>query len=117
MKNSAALITRDIHGEIIGAAERLFNDVGFKKTTVADIAHELRMSPAKIYRFFTSKAEINAAVCGRLFGEIEANRRGNCKIFWTGQQDSAQFDRIRREPKLTPFSKRSEVARIISNGL
>jgi AcrR family transcriptional regulator len=30
------------------------------------------MSPANIYRFFTTKAEINAAVCGRLFGEIEA---------------------------------------------
>ena len=72
MKNSTALITRDIHVEIIGAVERLFNDVGFKKTTVADIAHELRMSPSNIYRFFMSKAEINAAVCGRLFDEIEA---------------------------------------------
>ena len=72
MKNSTALITRDIHVEIIGAVERLFNDVGFKKTTVADIAHELRMSPSNIYRIFMSKAEINAAVCGRLFDEIEA---------------------------------------------
>jgi len=72
MKNSSALKENDTHIDIIGVAERLFQEVGFQKTTVADIARELRMSPANVYRFFSAKAEINAAVCRRIFGEIEA---------------------------------------------
>ena len=71
-KNDGALIKRDINAEIIKAAKHLFSEVGFKKTTVADIAHELGMSQTNVYRFFKSKAEINAAVCGQLFSEIEA---------------------------------------------
>ncbi len=71
-KKDVALIKRDIYAEIIKAARHLFNEVGFKKTTIADIAHELGMSYANVYQFFKSKAEINAAVCGQLFSEIEA---------------------------------------------
>jgi AcrR family transcriptional regulator len=57
---------------IVETAERLFRQTGFQKTTVADIAHELQMSPANVYRFFASKFKINEAVCRRLFDEIEA---------------------------------------------
>lgn len=71
-KKDGALIKRDINAEIIKAAKHLFSEVGFRKTTVADIAHELGMSPTNVYRFFKSKEEINAAVCGQLFSEIEA---------------------------------------------
>jgi AcrR family transcriptional regulator len=71
-KKEGALIKRDINAEIIKAAKHLFSEVGFKKTTVADIAHELGMSQANVYRFFKTKAEINVAVCGQLFSEIEA---------------------------------------------
>ncbi|MGO8639120.1 TetR/AcrR family transcriptional regulator, partial [Rhizobium ruizarguesonis] len=35
-------------------------------TTVADIARDLGMSPANIYRFFASKLEIHQALCGRM---------------------------------------------------
>lgn len=57
---------------IVAVAERLFRQLGFQKTTVADIARELRMSPANIYRFFGAKLEINAAVARLLMGEVEA---------------------------------------------
>jgi AcrR family transcriptional regulator len=57
---------------IIEAAERLFRQKGFQKTTIADIARELQISPANIYRFFTTKSEINEAVCMDLLGKIEA---------------------------------------------
>lgn len=56
---------------IVAAAERLFREIGFQKTTVADIARELRMSPANVYRFFGSKAEIHVAVARQLMGEVE----------------------------------------------
>jgi AcrR family transcriptional regulator len=62
---------RDTHLRIAEVAERLFGQIGFQKTTVADIARELHMSPANVYRFFSSKAEINEAVARRLLSEIE----------------------------------------------
>ena len=46
-------------------------DIGYQKTTVADIAKSLRMSPANVYRFFDSKKSINEAVLARFKGELE----------------------------------------------
>lgn len=63
---------KDTRRLIIEVGARLFRQIGFQKTTVADIARELHMSPANIYRFFASKAEINEAVCHQTFSEVEA---------------------------------------------
>jgi AcrR family transcriptional regulator len=57
---------------IVEVAERLFRQFGFQKTTVADIARELNMSPANVYRFFPAKSEISEAVCMDLLSKIEA---------------------------------------------
>ncbi|MFO1103944.1 MAG: TetR family transcriptional regulator [Methylocystis sp.] len=62
--------------KIIATAERLFREIGFQKTTVADIARELRMSPANVYRFFSAKSEINAAVARQLMSEVEQAAQG-----------------------------------------
>ena len=61
----------DVRTRILTTAERLFREIGYQKTTVADIAKELRMSPANVYRFFDSKKSINAGVAKRLMGEVE----------------------------------------------
>ena len=42
----------DTRERILVVAERLFRQIGYQKTTVGDIAKELRMSPANVYRFF-----------------------------------------------------------------
>jgi len=63
---------KDIHKLIVEVAARLFGEIGFQKTTVADIARELRMSAANVYRYFAAKPEINEAVCMDLLGKIEA---------------------------------------------
>lgn len=60
---------------IIATAEQLFRSIGYQKTTVADIAKELHMSPANVYRFFPSKADIRDAVGRQLMGEVEAATR------------------------------------------
>jgi AcrR family transcriptional regulator len=60
---------------IIATAERLFREIGFQKTTVADIARTLGMSPANVYRFFGAKSEISAAVACQLMGEVEAGAK------------------------------------------
>ncbi|MFB2562964.1 TetR family transcriptional regulator [Rhizobium sp. IMFF44] len=54
---------------ILDAAEKLFRHYGYSKTNVADIARDLGMSTANIYRFFGSKTEIHQAICGRMLGQ------------------------------------------------
>ena len=61
----------DVRERILVTAERLFREIGYQKTTVADIAKTLRMSPANVYRFFDSKKSITAGVTRRLMGDVE----------------------------------------------
>jgi AcrR family transcriptional regulator len=74
---SAAMVPKlktrpdDTRERIMQTAEVLFRRLGFAKTAVADIAAELKMSPANVYRFFPSKSAIVEAICKRCLGEIE----------------------------------------------
>jgi AcrR family transcriptional regulator len=63
----------DTRARIMEAAEALFRRLGFAKTAVADIAAELDMSPANVYRFFPSKNAIVEAICQRCLAEVESN--------------------------------------------
>src|SRR5438477_2454356 len=65
----------DTRERILVVAERLFRQIGYQKTTVADIAKELRMSPANVYRFFDSKKAIHEGVARGLMGEVEVEAR------------------------------------------
>jgi AcrR family transcriptional regulator len=62
----------DTYQLIADVAERLYRHFGFQKTTVGDIARELGMSPANVYRFFAKKSDLNEAVCMSLLRKIEA---------------------------------------------
>ena len=64
-------IEPDTRERILEVAERLFREIGYQKTTVADIAKVLRMSPANVYRFFDSKKAIHEGVARALMGEVE----------------------------------------------
>ncbi|MFZ2160110.1 MAG: TetR/AcrR family transcriptional regulator [Bradyrhizobium sp.] len=64
-------IEPDTRERILVVAERLFREIGYQKTTVADIAKVLRMSPANVYRFFDSKKAIHQAVARGLMCEVE----------------------------------------------
>src|SRR6267378_4061733 len=64
-------IESDTRERILEVALRLFREIGYQKTTVADIAKVLRMSPANVYRFFDSKKAINEGVARRLMGGVE----------------------------------------------
>jgi AcrR family transcriptional regulator len=68
-------IEADTRARILVVAERLFRQIGYQKTTVADIAKELRMSPANVYRFFDSKKAIHEGVARGLMGEVEVEAR------------------------------------------
>jgi AcrR family transcriptional regulator len=75
-------VETDTRERILVVAERLFREIGYQKTTVADIAKVLRMSPANVYRFFDSKKAIHEGVARTLMGGVEdaaqaiANRPG-----------------------------------------
>ena len=55
----------ETRARILEVAEEHYRRIGYHKTSVADIASELGMSPANVYRFFPSKGAINESICGR----------------------------------------------------
>ena len=71
MNPQARTKTDDTRERIMATAEALFRRLGFAKTAVADIAAELHMSPANVYRFFDSKNAIVEAICRRCLSEVE----------------------------------------------
>jgi AcrR family transcriptional regulator len=60
----------EVRARILEVAEEYFRRVGHRKTSVADIASELGMSPANVYRFFPSRDAINESICQRVVSEI-----------------------------------------------
>jgi AcrR family transcriptional regulator len=59
-----------VRARILEVAEERFRRVGYHKTSVADIASELGMSPANVYRYFPSRDAINESICGRVVNEV-----------------------------------------------
>jgi AcrR family transcriptional regulator len=80
----------DTRARIMEAAEALFRRLGFAKTAVADIAAELGMSPANVYRFFPSKNAIVEAICQRCLAEVEE------KAFAAARDRGPAAERIER---------------------
>lgn len=72
LTDSPAARAEAMRGRIETVAEQLFRSLGYQKTTVADIARELGMSPANIYRFYPSKSAINEAIAQRILGAMLA---------------------------------------------
>lgn len=62
----------DTRARIVETADALFRRLGYAKTAVADIAAELGMSPANVYRFFPSKNAIVEAICQRCLNELDS---------------------------------------------
>ena len=60
----------EMRARILAVANEQFRRIGFHKTSVADIAAELGMSTANVYRFFPSKDAIIEAICGRVMDEV-----------------------------------------------
>ncbi len=75
--------------EIIETAERRFLDIGYNKTTMAEIADDLSMSAANLYRFFKSKQDIAAACAERCLGE-----RGECLSGIVAQQELTAGEKL-----------------------
>lgn len=51
--------------DILATAEDLFRERGIGRCSVADIANELQMSPANVFKHFGSKTQLADAICDR----------------------------------------------------
>jgi AcrR family transcriptional regulator len=80
----------DTKARIIETADALFRRLGYAKTAVSDIAAELGMSPANIYRFFSSKNAIVEAICKRCLTEVED------KAWAVARSKASASDRLER---------------------
>jgi AcrR family transcriptional regulator len=65
----------ETRARILGKADELFRQYGFSKTTVADIAAELGMSPANVYKFFPSKEAIIQSNANQNLAALQADVR------------------------------------------
>jgi AcrR family transcriptional regulator len=61
----------EVRDRIVAAAEARFQHYGFNKTTVADIAGDLGISTAYIYKFYASKLAICEAILGEIVERID----------------------------------------------
>jgi AcrR family transcriptional regulator len=60
----------EVRARILEVAEQHCRRIGYHKTSVADIASELGMSRANVYRFFPSRDAINESICRRVVSEV-----------------------------------------------
>lgn len=59
-----------IRSEILVAAQERFRNFGYGKTTMAEIAADVNMSAANLYRYFDNKQDIAAECAGECMGDL-----------------------------------------------
>ncbi|MEX3629004.1 MAG: TetR/AcrR family transcriptional regulator [Burkholderia sp.] len=62
----------EVRNQIIAAAMVHFQQYGYEKTTVSDLAKTIGFSKAYVYKFFESKQAIGESICSNCLREIEA---------------------------------------------
>ena len=67
---SDEVVLEEGRNRILDIAEKYIRRIGHRKTTVADIAHELGTSRANVYRFFPTRAAIDNSVCERVVKRV-----------------------------------------------
>jgi AcrR family transcriptional regulator len=67
----SSLVKPDVAELVVDAAGRLFFTAGFSRTSMDDLARELRISKKTIYRHFPGKRSVLAAVLDRQFARVE----------------------------------------------
>ncbi len=64
--------SEQIRSQILDAAEQRLRTYGYGKTTMAEIAADVGMSAANLYRYFENKLDIGAALAQRCFSNRHA---------------------------------------------
>ncbi len=74
-RRSAADDERPPAERLLSAAEQLFGELSYRRTTVADICARAGMATGSFYTHFSSKAEIYTAVIRRINADLRAAMR------------------------------------------
>ena len=61
-----------IKADILAAAQERFRGFGYGKTTMAEIAEDVNMSAANLYRYFHNKQDIAAECAGQCMADLDA---------------------------------------------
>ena len=69
MESNDQKIIDDLRTQILDAAQSRFQQYGYGKTTMAEIAKDSDMSAANLYRYFKNKQDIAAACASRCMCE------------------------------------------------
>ncbi len=99
---------------ILDHADRLFTEIGYDKTTVADIARACGFSSSNVHRVFGTKAVINRAIAERkLSGKLEFAREASEKEA-TAPARLKVFYRTILEMNRTMFMEHKRVHHMVS---
>lgn len=99
---------------LLGAAEQLFGERSYQRTTVAGICARAGMATGSFYAHFGSKAEIFAAVVRRINADLRMAMRAAIEQAGTGQREierasfRAFFDMQSRRPWMDRIVRESE---------
>lgn len=99
---------------VLDEADRLFTEIGYDKTTIADIARACGFSSSNVHRVLGTKGDINRAIANRkLQGKIEILRDA-C----AAQPDPAKkleaFYRTIHDINITTFSEHKRVHHMVA---
>jgi AcrR family transcriptional regulator len=76
---------------ILKAAKRLFNQYGFDKVTIAEIAKEAQVSPASVYNFFGSKENLKQQLLRKIKDD---HYRLSMEILESGEPIKRKLERL-----------------------
>jgi len=107
----------EMRERIVRAAEARFRHYGYGKTTVSEIATDLSVSSAYIYKFFDSKIAICEAVCGSLLGRIDAALWADARTARTAAERLRRTYRILLEHSLALFFNDRQLHDMVVTGL
>src|ERR1700728_3353811 len=101
-------------GRLLTAAEELFGERSYHKTTVADICARAGMATGSFYSYYGSKAEIFAAVVRGINTDLRWSMKEALENTGSGQRAReraafrAYFDMLSRRPWIERIVRESE---------
>lgn len=90
---------------IVAQGRRLFVDVGYDKTTVADIARVCGFSTANVHRVFGTKAKINEAIAETMLSEQIARAEAAIASAETASERLEEMIRAVHDATVRNFTK------------
>ncbi|WP_141690270.1 MULTISPECIES: TetR/AcrR family transcriptional regulator [unclassified Ensifer] len=100
-RNSDGVVLARWRRLILDVAEEHIRRIGHRKTTVADIAFNLGVSRANVYRFFPTRAAINESVCAQIANRtLDVAREISKKGAPAGSRLAGMFAALHRHTQL-----------------